>query len=297
MLNLIRAEWLKLANRPLTRILLAIFFVWQVLQIIVQFVFLKLVGQNIGANDLLIRGLLEEWNRQSTFPGIFGAVFGHVNGLGGILAIIFTAAAMGSEYGWGTVRTHLMKYPDRIRYLLAKVATLLLMFIVTIVLTLALATLSRLILSVFGGGIGTISPASLSLLPLAAVRSIYILLPYVLLTLAITIVSRSALIGLAGGILYLVFEILLGTFVAVFQMLGPVGLLAYNLTVQRNINTLVLLNNQSFGLRAEELAPEQVAVLANPSVLQAMIVIALYCALFLAAALHFFCRRDVTGAS
>ena len=87
MLNLIRAEWFKLTRRPLAWVLLAVFLALLVLLLMTEFLV-------VGLDDGLFSGgaraqlLSEEQVRQFRlhlgFPGVFGAVLGHVNGVGGI---------------------------------------------------------------------------------------------------------------------------------------------------------------------------------------------------------------------
>src|SRR5689334_15516070 len=96
MLHLIQAEWFKLTRRPLTWILLIVFLVLLVLQF-AEYLFVTTIGATVLAPNQV-----EEMRRRMMFPGLFGAVFGHINGLGGIFAVILTAGAMGNEYSWGT---------------------------------------------------------------------------------------------------------------------------------------------------------------------------------------------------
>jgi len=296
MLNLIRAEWLKLTRRPLTWVLLAVFLGLLVLQLLAQFVFLQLAASLGLASDQATFGAqLAEWQRRTVFPGLLGAVFGHINGLGGVFAVILTAGAMGSEYSWGTLRTQLARHPARSRYLLGKLATLLALLVVAMVITLLLGAALGGLLGALVGNVGVIDASDLLVLPLAILRALYVLLPYVLLTLCLTIVGRSLLVGVAGGLLYLVFEAGFGAF-ATFARLGGLWQAIYNLTIQQNINTLVQLNSHAFGLRPEEATPA-IALAQLPSPLQASLVVALYCVSFLATALYVFRKRDITGAA
>jgi ABC-2 type transport system permease protein len=288
MLNLIRAEWLKLTRRPLTWVLLAVWLVLLALQFVAQSL-IVFAGQ-----PLLTAAQFEEYRRRATFPGLFGAVFDYINGLGGIFAVVLTAGAIGSEYSWGTLRMHLARYPARAPFLLAKLATLLLLLLVGALITLAVGAVIGWVVGALLGVASAPETHALALLPLALLRALYVLLPYVLLTLCFTVVGRSLLVGVAGGLLYLVFEAGFGT-LAVLQLLGGVWERIYNLTIQQNINTLVLLNSHAFGLRPETLSPMNTT--QTPSPLQASLIVALYCAAFLATALYSLQRRDITGAA
>jgi ABC-type transport system involved in multi-copper enzyme maturation permease subunit len=296
MLNLVRAEWLKLTRRPLTWVLLAVFLGLLLLQILAQFVIVHLAGNiGLGGDTTVFGAQLEEMRRRSAFPGLFGGVFGHINGLGGVFAVILTAGAMGSEYSWGTLRTQLARYPARGRYLIAKLVTLLALLVVAMLLALLLGSAVGGALGALVGRMGALGVRDIAVLPLAILRALYILLPYVLLTLCFTIIGRSLLVGVAGGLLYLVFEAGFGTFAA-FARFGGLWRAIYNLTIQQNINTLVQLNSHTFGLRPEEVTPT-LDLTQLPSPLQATLVVALYSAGFLATALYLLRKRDITGAA
>lgn len=290
MLNLISAEWLKLTRRPLLWVLLALFLGLLAVQILTQFALVALVGQREVSPPLAAQ--LDEWRRRTAFPGLLGVVFNHLNGLGGIFAVVLAAAAMGGEYGWGTLRTQLARQPGRARFLLAKLLTLLALITVAALLALALGVLLGALLGRLGGQTGSVSAAELAALPLALARAVYVLLPYVALTLCLTVLGRSQLAGLAGGLLYMVFEVGLGA-LTLFQVLGGVWRQLYNLTIGQNINTLTLQNSHAFGLRPEQVTAIDVSALPSP--LQATLVIAAYCALLLAAAIRSLRRSDVFG--
>lgn len=294
MLNLMRAEWLKLAKRPLTWILLAIFLGLLVLQILSQFVIAHLSELLVlGGDQASPAAQLEEWRRRTVFPGLFGSVFSHINSLGGVFAVILAAGAMGSEYSWGTLRTQIARHPGRARYLIAKLITLLALLVVAMLLALLLGAAT-------GAGLGLLidsaalpSAADLALLPLAILRALYVLLPYVLLTLCFTVIGRSLLVGVAGGLLYLVFEAGFGT-LATLQVLGGAWERIYSLTIQQNINTLILLNSSAFGLHPEVITA--IDLTRQPSPLQATLVVGVYSLSFLSTTLYLLRKRDIGGA-
>jgi len=288
MINLIRAEWLKLSRRPLSWILLILFLVLLVAQILTQFALTVSMPVRSG----IVSAQFEEWRRGVIFPGIFATALSHVNSLGGIFAVIFAAGAIGSEYSWGTLRTHLARNPARDRYLLAKLTTIMLMLATATLLATLLAALLSAILSPLLGSAIRITPDDLMNLIPAILRAIYVLLPYVLLTAYATLLTRSVLGGVAIGLSYIIVETGFGA-LALLRVLGGVWALVYNLTIGQNINTLTLMNRHAFGLRPETTAPLDLSQLPSP--LQATIVVAVYSALFLAFALILFRRRDITG--
>jgi ABC-type transport system involved in multi-copper enzyme maturation permease subunit len=291
-LSLIAAEWLKLTRRPLVWVLLAVFLTLLALQILTQFALVAMFGSAAAAPAL--QAQLDEWRRRMLFPGLFGVVFNHLNGLGGIFAVVLAAGAMGSEYSWGTLRAQLVRHPGRAQLLLAKLVTLMALLMVAGLLALLLGAGLGAALGALTGGAGRVTAADLLALPVALARALFVLLPYVLLTICCCVLGRSLLVGLAGGLLYLVFEVGFGT-LALFQLLGGVWRQLYNLTIGQNINTLALMNSHAFGLRPEQVTGIDVAALPSP--LQATLTIALYCALFLATAVHSLRTRDVLGPS
>jgi len=288
MINLIRAEWLKLSRRPLSWILLILFLVLLVAQILTQFALT--LGMPVRSG--IVSAQFEEWRRGVIFPGIFATALSHVNGLGGIFAVIFAAGAIGSEYSWGTLRTQLARDPARDRYLLAKLTTIMLMLATATMLATLLAALLSAVLSPILGSAIRITPDDLMNLIPAILRALYVLLPYVLLTAYATLLTRSVLGGVAIGLSYIIVETGFGA-LALLRVLGGVWALVYNLTIGQNINTLTLMNRHAFGLRPETTAPLDLSQLPSP--LQATIVVAVYSAFFLAFALILFRRRDITG--
>lgn len=292
MRNLIRAEWMKLSRRPLTWVLFGIFLFMVVVQLLTQFLVANL-SMFLAVDQLgTLGGQVEEWRRRSAFPGLIGAILSQVNGLGGIFAVIFAAGAMGSEYSWGTLRTQLMRTPSRTRYLLAKIIAVMSLLAVAVLITLLVGMLVGGALGLLVGKPGTLSTRDLLELPLAVLRALYVLLPYVLLTISLAILGRSLIVGLAGGLFYLVFEAGFGA-LATLQLLGGVFQVLYNLLPQQNITTLVILNNHAFGLRPETITP--IALDQLPSPVQAVLVIAVYCVAFAGTALYVLRRRDITG--
>lgn len=292
---LVQAEWLKLTRRPLTRVLLAIFLGFLALQSAASAFIV--VADSLGLVQMSAAfgpEQLEEYRRRAVFPGMIGASFGHINGLGGVFAVILAGAAMGSEYDWGTLRTQLARTPDRRRYLVAKLTTLGLLLVAGTLITVGFGLGLGAVLGRVVGSASTPDAATLATIPMAVVRALYVLLPYVLLAVCLATVRRSLLFGVAGGLVYLVCEAGFGT-LAIFSVLGEPWRTLYSLTIGENINALTVLNSQAFGLRPEALAAGLRRDLL-PSTLQATLVVALYCVVLFLATLRLL-RRDVTRAS
>ena len=292
---LVRAEWLKLTRRPLTRGLLAVFLGLLAVQSTVYA--LTVVADRAGLVSLggpFGPAQLEEYRRRASFPGVIGAVFQHVNGLGGVFAVILAGAAMGSEYDWGTLRTQLCRTPDRAAFLLAKLTALMLLLLGAVLMALGFGLGLGVVLGALVGGAGVPDAATIAAIPLALARALFVLLPYVLLAVCLATARRSMLAGVAGGLVYLVFEAGFGA-LAIFAALGEPWHTLYGLTIGQNISALTALNGHAFGLHPEVLA-EGVRAAVPPPAGQATIVVAAYCVVFLAVALECV-RRDVPSGS
>jgi ABC-2 type transport system permease protein len=298
MINLIRAECFKLARRPMAWVLLIVFVGLFVLLRATEFFAVALSDGVFSGGQvrltLLDPAQVEQFRRQVTFPGIFGAVLGHTNGVGGICAIVLAAGAMGSEYGWGTLRTQLARQPERGRYLIAKIIAIVLALLAGLLVALAVGALLAV---VFGGALGDRGSlgGDLAALPLGVLRALYVMLPYVLFTIACAILGRSVLAAAGGGFLFLLLDVGLGALAFLGQLGGLVRFLV-SLVLQPNVNTLVVLNSRRFGLDPAVLT-RTMDLEILPAPLQATLVIGAYSALFFLYAYRALKWRDITGGS
>lgn len=297
LIKLLKAEWIKLVHRPMTKTLLLIFLLMTALILSLYFVVVGLALGSFGFQVALFNPVqIEQYRLQLSFPGMFGAILGQVNGIGGICAIIITAGAIGSEYNWGTLRAQLARQPNRAMYLTAKLIAIMLLLLIAILLAQALGLVLAFVFGGLLGSVGSVSAGDLINLPIAILRSLYVLLPYVLFTAACSIFGRSVLAGTAGGMIFLTTDLVLG---GLSFLPNTDGLLAfiYSLLVQQNINSLVVRNAYSFGLDPSIALSRFLDLAILPSQLQAVIVIAVYCLSFGATAYYWFLKRDLTGAA
>jgi ABC-type transport system involved in multi-copper enzyme maturation permease subunit len=297
MLNLMRAEWLKLARRPLIWILLAVFLVLMLLSFGGQFIFVGLQSGVFGGVSIsfLSEAQFDQWRRELSFPGVFGSVLGQANSYGGICAIVLAAGALGSEYSWGTLRAQLARQPERGRYLLAKLLVILLLLLVGLVIALLVGALLALLLGGVLGDMGRLSAGDVLLLLPGMLRALYVMLPYILFTLAACIFGRSVLAGVAGGLVFLFLDGGAAAFAFLADVGGPLLTFLLNLTLQRNITALTLLNRTSYGFDPSVVAALDTQTLPPPW--QATLVVGVYSALFLGVAYYLFSRRDIGGAA
>jgi ABC-2 type transport system permease protein len=296
--NSFRAEWIKLSRRPLAGVLLGVFLLLTTLFLSFWFAIVALQEGIFDGGQTRIELLRPEQiaqiKLQVSFPGIFGAMLGQINGVGGILAIILAGGAMGGEYGWGTLRAQLTHQPRRSLHLLAKCAALMLLLAVGSLIALLYGSgLALLYSNLLGLPIQLTWSDLLGLLP-GVGRALYVLLPYVLCSVAFAILGRSTLAGVGGGLTFLAFDVGFGSVNALGLSNELVrGLI--NLLLQPNINTLVVLNSQSYGLDQSVLA-RNLDLSLLPSPWQALVIIALYSASFYVSAQWLLMRRDVGGA-
>ncbi len=301
MLNLLQAEWIKLSRRPLAWLLLIIF-------VLLMALFLGIIFLAVGLSDGAFTGgearmqiipredQLEQFRLMLRFPGIFGTVLSQVNSIGGILAIVLTAGVFGSEYGWGTLRLQLARQPQRGQYLVAKTVALLLFLLLGIALAMLFGSLLGLFFGAVLGNSGQVSASDLLLLPWRMLRSLYVMLPYIMFTVACCVLGRSVLAGAVGGFLFLAADISVGAFSFLTSMGDTLAFIYNLLVVQQNINTLVVLNSQSYGLNPA-IITRNLDLTVLPSPLQAVLVIAVYSGSFFAIAYQMFVQRDLTGAT
>ncbi|PDV96780.1 ABC transporter permease subunit [Candidatus Chloroploca asiatica] len=293
--RLFAAEWLKLWRRPLAWAMLAIFLGLLALSLILWTLVVALHEGVLGINLTVLRDeQVAEIRRQLSLPGIFGMVLGQVNSTGGILAILLAAGSLGGDYSWGTLRSLLSRAPDRRAYLLAKTMALLLGLLIGIVLGLLVGVLIALIASAWLGLPHTLSVRDLLVLPIGIARALLIILPYLLLTLASAALGRSTLAGIAGGIVFLIFDIGAGSLTSL-GLVNPLIRQVINLLLQPNINSLVMQNGQLFGLD-QSLLTNALDPTVLPAPFQATLVVIIYSLLFGYTAWRTIARRDITGA-
>lgn len=296
--NLIAAEWLMLRRRPLAWILLAIFLGLMLFYLVTWALVIALHEGTLSGGttrlEVLGSAQIAEIKRQLSIPGIFGTVLGQVNSTGGICAIILAAGFLGSDYSWGTLRMLLTRAPQRGIYLCAKLITLLFGLLVAILIALLLGTVVAVACSAALGIPSILTARDMLLLPVGIARSLYILLPYVMVTIASAIFGRSVLAGVGGGLIFLALDISAGS-LNTMRSVDPLIRLLINLLLQPNINTLVVLNSQLFGLDQSVLV-SSLDLSQLPSPIQATLVIAFYCGMLFWGAYRLLRHRDVTGA-
>lgn len=294
--QLFRAEWLKLRTRPLALALLGLFLGLMLLYLALWAMVVALHEGAMGgvAIEALRPEQIAEIKRQLSFPGIFGAVLGQINSTGGILAVILAAGFLGSDYSWGTLRVLLSRAPGRGAYLLAKLLALMLGLLAACLIALGAGSLIALAASAWLGLPSALTARDLAALPVGLARALFVILPYVLVTLSAAAYGRSVLAGVGGGLIFLALDVGAGSMGTLAQVSAQLRAVV-SLLLQPNINALVVQNSRLFGLDQRVLA-SGLDLSLLPSPLQATLVIAAYCVLFGLSAWYALARRDVTGA-
>ncbi|MGB9738459.1 hypothetical protein [Chloroflexus sp.] len=297
--QMLAAEWVKIVRRPMAHLLLGIFLFLATLRETLWFLVVALQEGLFSGGEitfgLLSPAAIDQIKLQLSLPGVFGAMFGEINGTGGILAVILAAGLFGSDFNWGTLRVLLTRMPNRTIYLLAKVTALQLALLAAMAITLFLGTGLALI---FGGLLGLpqrLSVIDLLLVPVGMLRALLVLLPYTLIACVGAIVGRSVIAGVSTGLIFLVFDVSAGSLNTI-GAIDPFIRSLVNLLLQPNINRLIIENSRMFGLDQSVLTSALDTALLPPQ-WQALIVILVYSLIFGYSAYRTLNRQDIGGAS
>ena len=204
------------------------------------------------------------------------------------VAVVLAAAAMGGEYGWGTLRPVLSKGAGRWQFLASKFAVVAL---VTIIMLLAVSV-TVMISGFIAEAILTPDPQAegygdLSWLDLLALfgRMVYSFLPYVALALLLVVLSTSNGVGIALSMGYYIAEtVIIVPILGIFDWSDKV----FAFLLSPNVSALVSLD------------PTQDANIATiggmPEMAHGFIIVTIYTAVLGTAAMALFLRRDIAGA-
>jgi ABC-2 type transport system permease protein len=205
-----------------------------------------------------------------------------VSGIGSVLLIILAASHVGTEFGWGTLRTILAHGAGRGGFIAAKWLSLALFAFIFMAVGVGAA---------IGGSflVTTIANESREGLDLAAVvargvRGYYTLLPYMALAALIALWARSAGAGIAAGLVVYFAESLVAQLLIQLNR-DLVGIVNFGLSRNASALTRVAVSTGA--------APEATFV-ALPSETQAAIVLGAYVLLFTGVAYWRLRTRDVT---
>ena len=218
--------------------------------------------------------------------GLVGNLAGSFPFFGGVFALMLGVLSVGSEYGWGTLRTLFVQRPGRLRMLAAKLAALALGLVPFVLLVfIAGAASSNVIAQLEDAAVTWPSPW---LLIRALGAGWLILAVWAALGVLLAVVSRGTALAIGIGILYaLVIEGLLSAFADGVSVLGAI----VDFFLRTNGYSLV----RALGTPAEAIADNGPGSFSGPYVGtgEALLVLAAYMVVALVLSAALLRRRDV----
>jgi len=212
---------------------------------------------------------------------------------GSFLIGVLIASGVATEYNWGTVRQALIRGQTRSQYLTMKLLGLATTSAVLLLAALGVGVLFSLMATAIADEPITFDVPggpSFAETVLIILRAGYGILPYALLAFALTVVSRSTAMGAAGILVFIMGEAILGEILR--NLGGPAPairatLIGPNVSALLAANTIGSVEYNSLAFRELPVASEL------PPATTAALVIAAYCAFFVAISYAIFQRRDL----
>ena len=225
----------------------------------------------------------------SPSPYTISASISRVLSIAAALVMILAASAIGSEYGWGTLRTALTRGTGRWQLLASKLVLLLLMSAAGFVLLAVAATAASLLAAVFppeeAGDLA--DSGKWSDVAVTFGKALYGLAPYIALGAFLAVLTQSSAMGISFGMGYYVVELIASPIIQITDWGESVS----NAFLGRNVNEWM-----ETALVTVEVNGSEGSVVGQPDALQAFLVILAYTVVLAAAAFWVFQRRDIVGA-
>jgi ABC-2 type transport system permease protein len=274
MTGIVTAELLLLRKRPSTWILLTI---WTLLALTFAYAVPYVAYLNDPGAEPLADVLPQ---------GLVGTLLAGFPFFGGVLALMLGVLTIGSEYGWGTLKTLFTQGPGRLRIFAAKLIAVALALVPFVLVVYALGALASYAIALREGADVSWPSAWLLLRGLAA--GWLVLAVWAALGVLLAVLSRGTALATGIGILYaLVIEGLLSA------LAGEVGILdrLVELFLRANAYSLVSV----LGVSANEVSNNGPGSFSGPFVAggQALLVLSVYLAVFVVLAAWLLRRRDV----
>ena len=230
MLPLLRSELFRLGRRWMPRVLLLVVVGGVVL--VYALVWVSLATQD-GTEEAEIRDDLTLAQAHS-----FGLDLTYF--FASIVAVIMAASIIGTEFGWGTIRTLLPRARSRIGLLTAKLVALVVFDVVLVVAGFLAALVMSAVVTAAENLEGDAGGDGLLDAVVAIGRTTYVLLPYTALAFFVAVLTRSNAAGIAIGLAVLLAEgIAVAILNAVLDSLDWVG----DLLFSQNISAITDLND------------------------------------------------------
>lgn len=214
---------------------------------------------------------------------------------GSFLIGVLVASGVATEYNWGTVRQAVLRGQTRSEYLTVKLLGLATISAVCLLAALMVGVLFSILATAIADHPITFDvrggPSALEV-ALIVLRAGYCILPYGLLAFALTVVSRSTAMGMAGILVFLIGEAILS---GILSGLGGPAPAIRSLLIGHNVSALLAANTIG-SVEYNSLAFRELPVASElPSPWTAALVLAVYCVAFLSATYYIFQKRDMTA--
>lgn len=250
-----------------------------------------LVDFHRGCDQIIEETEMQRQHARASFtlPNSLSEGLGVAHGIGVILISILTAAVVGTEYGWGTLRTILVRGTGRRQLLAAKMSLMVVVALVALLIVAVGIAISSLIANSTVGGDAAPPSAEWSEAVVGFGKALYGLLPYVTLGTFAAILTSSggSAIALTLGY-YFGEQLLVAIMINVFDWFEPIA----DYILGRNVTAWIIGDDVDAG-----------GVLIGgafgdiPSTVHAFLVILGYIIVLSAISFWIFQRRDVAGAS
>ncbi len=206
-----------------------------------------------------------------------------VAGIGSVLMIVFAASHVGTEFGWGTLRTLLASGVGRGPFLAAKLVSLAVFAVVLTVVGVAAAVGGSYLVSA-QAGVATSGPEWANILS-ASWRSVFSLVPYMALATVIAVWARSSGAGIAAGlVIYFAESIVTQLLISLNRDFATIA----DFGISRNVASLSRVSVTVAGSNAQN------SGVALPDQTQAALVLIVWTAVFVGLAYWRLRSRDVT---
>jgi ABC-2 type transport system permease protein len=283
--KLIKAELFKLRKRGMTWILLYIMVGIMILINMLLFAISKITLPNGGAQGMAV--LQSILNLSSSVP--FSLTI--ISSFGAVMAVILMASSVGNEYNWRTLRIALISSEGRLKLLAAKLISVVSLVVILMLVSLIVGFLMSIFTNVLSGhtlNFSFITGSYVWAQFLQFWRTLFIILPFMLMGFLFSVLGRSAMPGIAVGAGILFLEPIITSLMSLAG--GWVANIPKYL-FSANVDAINALNDLPRGFGG----PFGGGTGQAPSTLEAFSVLGVYMVVFLAVAFYLFKKRDVTG--
>lgn len=252
-------------------------------------VFLKGVEEYLEEGSCDNLQTLDEFRKGFTLPDSITGAIGGFSAVGPLLIMVLAASVMGSEYGWGTLRNVLTRGTGRWQLLSAKLLLLLRLCSDVLIILALFAVVSSFIAGVIPPSeTGELTdPGEWLDIVVEYLKIVYSLLPFIALSVFLTVLTSSTAVGIAVSIGYYFVEAILSPLLNLNDTLANIN----DFLLVASVNTW-----NAAPLVEVEVSDGGPPVEQSSDALQAFLVILVYTAVLLAVSFWLFMRRDIAGA-